>query len=84
MTALQRMIDRAEDRWPEDASAVPDDTLGQVLLASHLLGSDPAEPEEHWMPLGQLDPEEVPARPVGSEALPPIEDAPGSYVRVRA
>src|ERR687890_2657499 len=36
------MIDRAEDRWPEDASAVPDDTLGQVLLASHLLGSDRA------------------------------------------
>jgi len=26
----------------------------------------------------------VPARPVGTEALPPIEDAPGSYVRVRA
>ena len=34
--------------------------------------------------LQKLDPEEVPARPVGSEALPPIEDAPGSYVRVRA
>jgi polyhydroxyalkanoate synthase len=26
----------------------------------------------------------VPARQVGSEAMPPIEDAPGSYVRVRA
>jgi len=26
----------------------------------------------------------VPARSVGAEALPPIEDAPGSYVRVRA
>jgi polyhydroxyalkanoate synthase len=26
----------------------------------------------------------VPARAVGTEALPPIEDAPGSYVRVRA
>jgi polyhydroxyalkanoate synthase len=42
-----------------------------------------------WWPdwrewLSQLDPEEVPARTVGSEALPPIEDAPGSYVRVRA
>jgi rhamnulose-1-phosphate aldolase/alcohol dehydrogenase len=42
MTALARMIDRAEDRWPEDPGAVPDDTLGQVLLASHLLGSDRA------------------------------------------
>jgi rhamnulose-1-phosphate aldolase/alcohol dehydrogenase len=42
MSTLERMIDRAEDRWPEDPSAVPDDTLGQVLLASHLLGSDRA------------------------------------------
>ena len=31
-----------------------------------------------------IDAEEVPAREVGSDALPPIEDAPGSYVRVRA
>jgi len=42
MSTIQRMIDRAEDRWPDDASAVPDDTLGQVLLASHLLGADRA------------------------------------------
>jgi len=42
MTTVPRMIDRAEDRWPEDAGAVPADTLGQVLLASHLLGSDRA------------------------------------------
>src|SRR4051794_16388015 len=42
MSTIQRMIDRAEDRWPDDAGAVPDDTLGQVLLASHLLGSDRA------------------------------------------
>jgi rhamnulose-1-phosphate aldolase/alcohol dehydrogenase len=42
MSTLQRMIDRAEDRWPEDPGAVPGDTLGQVLLASHLLGSDRA------------------------------------------
>ena len=42
MSTIQRMIERAEDRWPDDASAVPDDTLGQVLLASHLLGSDRA------------------------------------------
>jgi polyhydroxyalkanoate synthase len=33
---------------------------------------------------GNLDAEMVPARAVGSEAMPPIEDAPGSYVRVRA
>jgi polyhydroxyalkanoate synthase len=26
----------------------------------------------------------VPARAVGTDALPAIEDAPGSYVRVRA
>jgi polyhydroxyalkanoate synthase subunit PhaC len=48
--------------------------------------------QEHkgsWWPdwrewLGSIDPEEVPARAVGSEPLPPIEDAPGSYVKVRA
>ncbi|WP_027553612.1 alpha/beta hydrolase [Bradyrhizobium sp. Cp5.3] len=48
--------------------------------------------EEHkgsWWPdwrewLGGLDPEEVPARAVGGNGLAPIEDAPGSYVRVRA
>jgi rhamnulose-1-phosphate aldolase/alcohol dehydrogenase len=33
------MIARVEDRWP-DSGEVPDDALGQVLLASHLLGSD--------------------------------------------
>ena len=41
MSAAERMIDRAEDRWPEPAE-VPDDALGQVLLASHLLGADRA------------------------------------------
>ncbi len=35
------MIAPAEDRWPA-ADQVPDDALGQVLLASHLLGSDRA------------------------------------------
>src|SRR5918992_2240721 len=35
------MIALAEDRWPA-AENVPADTLGQVLLASHLLGSDRA------------------------------------------
>jgi rhamnulose-1-phosphate aldolase/alcohol dehydrogenase len=40
MTTLEQMIAPAEDRWPD--SGVPDDALGQVLLASHLLGSDRA------------------------------------------
>jgi polyhydroxyalkanoate synthase len=48
--------------------------------------------QEHkgsWWPdwrawLESIDAERVPARAVGSKALPPIEDAPGSYVRVRA
>jgi rhamnulose-1-phosphate aldolase/alcohol dehydrogenase len=42
MSIIARMIAPVEDRWPTDASAVPDDALGQVLLASHLLGSDRA------------------------------------------
>jgi rhamnulose-1-phosphate aldolase/alcohol dehydrogenase len=40
MTTLEQMIAPAEDRWPD--GDVPDDALGQVLLASHLLGSDRA------------------------------------------
>jgi len=48
--------------------------------------------EEHkgsWWPdwrawVGDFDPEQVPARAIGSEAYPPIEDAPGSYVKVRS
>jgi polyhydroxyalkanoate synthase len=39
----------------------------------------------HWREwLETLDAEQVPARAVGTDTLPPIEDAPGSYVRVRA
>jgi polyhydroxyalkanoate synthase len=37
---------------------------------------------QHWV--AALAPEHVPARKPGSRALAPIEDAPGSYVRVRA
>jgi polyhydroxyalkanoate synthase len=42
-----------------------------------------------WWPnwrewIGSVDGEEVPARQVGTEAYPAIEDAPGSYVRVKA
>ena len=40
MTTLAQIVAPAEDRWP--ASGIPDDALGQVLLASHLLGSDRA------------------------------------------
>ena len=39
MTTGTRLIAAVEDRWPA-ASEVPDDALGQVLLASHLLGAD--------------------------------------------
>ena len=41
MSTLERMIALVEDRWPAGED-VPDDALGQVLLASHLLGSDRA------------------------------------------
>ena len=39
MTTHTQMIAPVEDRWPE-GGGVPGDALGQVLLASHLLGSD--------------------------------------------
>ena len=50
---------------------------------------DANEHKGSWWPdwrewLETIDAEKVPARAVGSEAFPPIEDAPGSYVRVRA
>lgn len=61
--------------------------INDVDVAQWMKGA--VEHKGSWWPdwrewLGTLDPEEVPARAVGSEALPPIEDAPGSYVRVRA
>jgi polyhydroxyalkanoate synthase len=63
------------------------DTIKDISLSDWIKGAK--EHKGSWWPdwrewLGGLDPEEVPARPVGSEALPPIEDAPGSYVKVRA
>jgi rhamnulose-1-phosphate aldolase/alcohol dehydrogenase len=39
MTTHTQLIARVEDRWPA-SDEVPDDALGQVLLASHLLGAD--------------------------------------------
>jgi polyhydroxyalkanoate synthase len=63
------------------------DNIKDVNVAEWMKGA--VEHKGSWWPdwrewLGTLDPEQVPARTVGSEALPPIEDAPGSYVRVRA
>ncbi|SFH85216.1 PHA/PHB synthase family protein [Bradyrhizobium sp. cf659] len=63
------------------------DNIKDVNVAEWMKGA--VEHKGSWWPdwrqwLGELDPEEVPARAVGSEALPPLEDAPGSYVRVRA
>lgn len=63
------------------------DNIKDVTVADWMKGA--VEHKGSWWPdwrewLGSLDPEEVPARSVGSDALPPIEDAPGSYVRVRA
>jgi rhamnulose-1-phosphate aldolase/alcohol dehydrogenase len=42
MSVAEQMVAVAEDRWPAHGSDVPDDALGQVLLASHLLGADRA------------------------------------------
>src|ERR1700687_4591904 len=63
------------------------DNIKGVTLADWLKGAQ--EHKGSWWPerrggLGSLDAEARPARAVGTEALPPIEDAPGSYVRVRA
>ena len=41
MTTVTQLIAPADDRWPAPGD-VPDDALGQVLLASHLLGADRA------------------------------------------
>jgi rhamnose utilization protein RhaD (predicted bifunctional aldolase and dehydrogenase) len=41
VSTLERMIALADDRWPA-GTEVPADALGQVLLASRLLGSDRA------------------------------------------
>jgi polyhydroxyalkanoate synthase len=63
------------------------DNIRDVSLADWLKGAQ--EHQGSWWPdwrewLQNLDAEEVPARAVGTDALPAIEDAPGSYVRVRA
>jgi polyhydroxyalkanoate synthase len=63
------------------------DNIQDTTLADWLRGAQ--EHKGSWWPdwrawLASIDAEEVPARAVGSEALPAIEDAPGSYVKVRA
>ncbi len=63
------------------------DNIRDVTLADWLEGAQ--EHKGSWWPdwrgwLESTDAETVPARAVGSGVMPPIEDAPGSYVRVRA
>jgi polyhydroxyalkanoate synthase len=63
------------------------DNIKDVTLADWIKGAE--EHKGSWWPdwrqwLETIDPEQVAAREVGAAALPPIEDAPGSYVRVRA
>jgi polyhydroxyalkanoate synthase subunit PhaC len=63
------------------------DNIKDVTLADWLKGAQ--EHKGSWWPdwrqwLATINAEEMPARAVGAAALPPIEDAPGSYVRVRA
>jgi polyhydroxyalkanoate synthase len=63
------------------------DHIKDMTLADWLKGAQ--EHKGSWWPdwrewLQGIDAEEMPARAVGTDALPAIEDAPGSYVRVRA
>jgi polyhydroxyalkanoate synthase subunit PhaC len=63
------------------------DNIEAENLAEWMKGAE--EHKGSWWPdwrewVGTIDAEEVPARQVETGPLPPIEDAPGSYVRVRA
>jgi polyhydroxyalkanoate synthase subunit PhaC len=63
------------------------DAVGDMSLNDWIKGAQ--EHKGSWWPnwrewLSSIDADEVPARAPGSDALPPIEDAPGSYVRVRS
>jgi polyhydroxyalkanoate synthase len=63
------------------------ENLDAANLAEWMTGAE--EHKGSWWPdwrqwLGELDAEEVPARHVEAGPRQPIEDAPGSYVRVRA
>ena len=66
--------------WTNPSSEAPS-------VAEWLKGAE--EHEGSWWPdwrewIGSIDADEVRARAVGSKSHPPIEDAPGSYVRVKA
>jgi rhamnulose-1-phosphate aldolase/alcohol dehydrogenase len=41
-TTTPHLVSLADDLWPTDPSEVPSDPLGQVVLASHLLGANRA------------------------------------------
>ena len=63
------------------------DSIAAENLEQWLQGAE--ENPGSWWPdwrawIESHDAEQVAARSVGSDAMPPIEDAPGSYVRVRA
>jgi polyhydroxyalkanoate synthase len=63
------------------------DKIRDVKLADWIKGA--TEHKGSWWPdwrqwMESIDAEMVPARAVGTAAMPPIEDAPGSYVRIRA
>ncbi len=63
------------------------DNMRDITLKDWLKGAE--EHKGSWWPdwrrwLEGIDGETVPARAVGTDTMPPIEDAPGSYVRVRA
>src|SRR4030081_2858641 len=63
------------------------DNIRDVKLADWIKNA--TEHKGSWWPdwrqwMEGIDAELVPARAVGTAAMPPIEDAPGSYVRIRA
>ena len=63
------------------------DNIKDITLTDWLKGAQ--EHKGSWWPdwrewLESIGAEKVPARAVGTDAMPAIEDAPGSYVRVRA
>jgi polyhydroxyalkanoate synthase len=63
------------------------DQINDISLGDWLKGAQ--EHKGSWWPdwrewIETHDIEQIPARTVGTESLPPIEEAPGSYVRVRA
>jgi polyhydroxyalkanoate synthase len=66
--------------WTNEHADAPN--VAEWLKTAH-------EHQGSWWPdwrawIGSIDPEEVPARQPGHDHFPALEDAPGSYVRVRA